>query len=94
MVLSLVLAPALSAAGPGAVPEKVIDNELVVSTLGQDGSIEGMQVLNHIRVFGEGTYPVQDTSRFKLASIRKKDGSEKKKYSDSQINLKFNTQGV
>lgn len=93
MVLSLVLAPALSAAGPGAVPEKVIDNELVVSTLGQDGSIEGMQVLNHIRVFGEGTYPVQDTSRFKLASIRNLYGSEKINYSDSQINVNLDAKG-
>lgn len=93
MVLSLVFAPALSAAGPGAAPEKVIDNELVVSTLGEDGSIIGMQVLNQIRVFGEGTYSVEDSSRYKLSSIRNLYSSEKINLSDSKIGMNIDSRG-
>lgn len=93
MVLSLVFVPALSAAGPGAVPEKVIDNELVVSTLGEDGSITGMQVLNQIRVFGEGPYSVEDSSRFKLSSIRNLYSTEKINFSDSKISVNMDARG-
>jgi len=93
MALSLVFVLPLSAAGPQGAPEKVIDNELVISTLGEDGSIVGMQVLNQIRVFGDGSFSVQDTSKFKLSSIRNLYGSEKINYSDGKIDVNLSSSG-
>jgi hypothetical protein len=93
MVLSLVLVLPLSAAGSGATPENIIDNELVVSTLGEDGTITGMQVLNHIRVFGEGAYSIEDSSRFKLSSIRNLYSSDKINLSDGKINMNITAEG-
>ncbi len=93
MVLSLVLVLPLSAAGSGAAPENIIDNELVVSTLGEDGTITGMQVLNHIRVFGEGAYSIEDSSRFKLSSIRNLYSSDKINLSDGKINMNITAEG-
>lgn len=93
VALSLVFVPPLSAAAPGAAPEKVIDNELVVSTLGDDGSIVAMKVLNQIRVFGDGTYSIQDSSKFKLSSIRNLYGSEKINYSDNNLDVSVSASG-
>jgi X-X-X-Leu-X-X-Gly heptad repeat protein len=71
----LVFAPLATAQGPA--PGKIFDNELVVAQLDDNGQISSMQVLNHVRVFGEGQFSIQDSSRFKLASVRNLYGSEK-----------------
>ncbi|NLB51676.1 MAG: hypothetical protein GX808_01900 [Syntrophomonadaceae bacterium] len=75
VVLMLVFAPLATAQGPA--PGKIFDNELVVAQLDDNGQISSMQVLNHVRVFGEGQFSIQDSSRFKLASVRNLYGSEK-----------------
>ena len=93
VVLSLVFVPPLSAAAPQAAPEKVIDNELVVSTLGGDGSIVAIKVLNQLRVFGDGSYSIQDSSKFKLSSIRNLYGSEKINYSGDKVNVNISASG-
>lgn len=89
MALSLVFVSTLSAAAPAAAPSKILDNELVISAIGDDGQISSMQVLNHMRVFGDGSYAIQDSSRFKLSSVRNLYGSEKVVMGDGKLNLNF-----
>jgi X-X-X-Leu-X-X-Gly heptad repeat protein len=75
VILMLVFAPLATA--QETAPEKIIDNELVVAQLDDNGQISSIQVLNHVRVFGEGKFSIQDSSRFKLASVRNLYGNEK-----------------
>ncbi len=75
VVLMLVFAPVATAQGPA--PDKILDNELVLSQLDDNSQISSIQVLNHVRVFGEGQYSIQDSSKYKLASVRNLYGSEK-----------------
>jgi len=94
MALSLVLAPALTAtAAQGPAPQKILDNELVVSNFGDDGNIAEMQVLNHLRVFGNGTYNIDDNSQYKLASVRNLYGSEKITIKDNRLGIKVSPKG-
>jgi len=94
MALSLALAPALTAtAAQGPAPQKILDNELVVSNFGDDGKIAEMQVLNHLRVFGNGTYNIDDTSQYKLASVRNLYGSEKITVKDNRLGIKVSPKG-
>lgn len=87
----LVLAPvfAASSAGTGSVGQ-VQDNELVVSTLGEQGTVEDIQVLSHVRVTGSGNITVQDQSKFKLASVRNLYGSEKIVQNGNSLGMNFN----
>ena len=94
MALSLALAPALTAtAAQGPAPQKILDNELVVSNFGDDGKIAEMQVLNHLRVFGNGTYNIVDNSQYKLTSVRNLYGSEKITTKDNHLNIKVSPKG-
>lgn len=83
MALCLVMAPAVTANGQ-ANPEKIVDNELVLSTLNDNGEIASMQVLNHLRVFGKGSVTIEDKTDFKLSSVRNL-------YSTDKITLQNNT---
>lgn len=87
----LVLAPvfAASSAGAGSI-NQVQDNELVVSTLGEEGIVDEIQVLSHLRVTGSGNVTVQDQSKFKLESVRNLYGSEKIAQNGSSLGMNFN----
>lgn len=91
LAILLLLAPALSAvgAGTGSV-EKMQDNELVLSTLDDSGNIGGIQILSHVRIFGNGNVSVQDPSKFNLASVRNLYGSEKIAQQDGKISYSMN----
>lgn len=91
VVLMLVFAPVASAQGPA--PQKVLDNELVISQLDDNGKISSMQVLNHVRVFGEGDFVIQDSSKYKLASVRNLYGSEKIKQDENNLAIPFSITG-
>lgn len=93
MVLSLVFAPALSAASPGSAPQKILDNELVVTQLDDEGKVDSIQVLNHLRVFGDGAYSVEDSSKFKLSSVRNLYSPDKVVASDNKLNLAVSSGG-
>lgn len=91
VVLMLVFAPVATAQGPA--PQKVLDNELVISQLDDNGKISSMQVLNHVRVFGEGDFVIQDSSKYKLASVRNLYGSEKIKQDENNLAIPFSITG-
>lgn len=86
----LVLAPVMTAnsANVGNVTQ-VQDNELVVSTLNDAGSIDAIKVLSHMRVSGSGNATVQDQSKYKLSSIRNLYGSEKINQNGESIGVNF-----
>lgn len=67
LVFCLVFAPSQAVAQN---PAKVIDNELVIFQLDDDGKIKGVNVLNHIRVFGTGQYVIEDQTGYKVSSLR------------------------
>ncbi|SHG94824.1 hypothetical protein SAMN02745221_01333 [Thermosyntropha lipolytica DSM 11003] len=68
LVFCLVFMPAQVALGQ--TPSKVIDNELVITQLGDNGQIQDIKVLNHIRVFGKGQYVIEDNAGYKVSSLR------------------------
>ena len=89
VVLMLVFAPIATAEGPA--PDKILDNELVISQLDENSQISSIQVLNHVRVFGEGQYSIQDSSKYKLASVRNLYGKEKIAQDESNnLTIPFN----
>jgi X-X-X-Leu-X-X-Gly heptad repeat protein len=93
LAMLLILAPVISASSAVAGNvAKMQDNELVLSTLDDSGSISGIQVLSHMRVVGNGDVTIQDPSKFKLSSVRNLYGTEKISQKDGQINytLKLN----
>lgn len=93
LAMLLILAPVISASSAVAGnAAKMQDNELVLSTLDDSGSISGIQVLSHMRVVGKGDVTIQDPSKFKLSSVRNLYGTEKISQKDGQINytLKLN----
>ncbi len=85
----LVLAPVFSAYGATGNVSKVQDNELVVSTLNDEGTIDGIQVLSHMRVTGSGNVTVEDQSKYKLKSVRNLYGSEKISQKDGMLGVNF-----
>jgi len=85
----LVLAPVFSAYGATGNVSKVQDNELVVSTLNDEGTIDGIQVLSHMRVVGSGNVTVEDQSKYKLKSVRNLYGSEKISQKDGMLGVNF-----
>ena len=86
----LVLAPVLAAnsANAGNITQ-VQDNELVVSTLNDAGSIDGISVLSHMRVSGSGNATVQDQSKYKLSSVRNLYSSEKITQNGGSLGVNF-----
>jgi len=88
----LILAPVLTAYSASGV-EKVQDNELVISTLGDNGSINDIQVLSHLRLFGSGTASVVDGSNYKLSSVRNLYGKEKIEQSSNKLDISMNLTG-
>ncbi|MBO8159311.1 hypothetical protein [Thermosyntropha sp.] len=68
LTLYLVFMPSQAALSQGTA--KVIDNELVVTQLDDNGQVKDIKVLNHIRVFGKGQYTIEDQTGFKLSSLR------------------------
>ncbi len=86
----LILAPVFSAysADAGAVA-KVQDNELVVSTLNDAGTIDDIKVLSHMRVSGSGNVTIEDQSKYKLSSVRNLYSSEKIKQKDGALGVNF-----
>lgn len=86
----LVLAPVFSAYGAAAGNvSKVQDNELVISTFNDEGIIDGIQVLSHMRVSGNGNVTVEDKSQYKLKSVRNLYGSEKISQKDGSLGINF-----
>ncbi|HNX93074.1 MAG TPA: hypothetical protein PKI17_06075, partial [Syntrophomonas sp.] len=91
LALLLMLAPIVSANGASAGGvEKMQDNELVLSALDDSGNISGIQILSHVRIFGNGNVSVQDPSKFNLASVRNLYGSEKIAQQDGKISYSMN----
>lgn len=88
--LSLVLAPALSALGATSNTEKIQGNELVISTLDEKGAISSIQVLTHLRAFGNGTASIQEDRNFKVSSVRNLYGNEKLSVKDSKLSVNIN----
>lgn len=68
LALCLVFMPCQAALSQ--TPAKVIDNELVITQLGDNGQIQDVKVLNHIRVFGQGQYVIEDTAGYKVSGLR------------------------
>lgn len=90
--LTLLLAPVMTAYSANGA-EKVQDNELVISTLGDNGSIEDIQVLSHLRLFGSGTASIADGSNYKLASVRNLYGKEKIEQKSDTLNINMKLTG-
>lgn len=89
VVMMLVIAPTATAQGPA--PDKILDNELVISQLDDNGQISSISVLNHVRVFGEGQFSVEDSSKYKLASVRNLYGNGKiTQDENNNLTLPFN----
>ncbi|HZK43315.1 MAG TPA: hypothetical protein VFC73_03420, partial [Syntrophomonadaceae bacterium] len=89
MALSLIIVPIASANGQGNI-EKIIDNELVISNFNDDGEIGGIQVLNHMRVFGKGNHVIKDKSNYNLSSARNLYSTDKVNIQNNTIQLKAN----
>lgn len=89
MALCLVMAPAVTANGQ-ANPEKIVDNELVLSTLNDNGEIASMQVLNHLRVFGQGSFTIEDKTGYKLSSVRNLYSTDKVTVQNNTLKVKAN----
>ncbi|CFX62107.1 Uncharacterized [Syntrophomonas zehnderi OL-4] len=90
LALLLVMAPVFSVNGAGgANVSKVQDNELVISTLNDTGSIDDIKVLSHMRVSGNGNVTIQDQSQYKLKSVRNLYGSEKITQKDGALGINF-----
>ena len=88
----LILAPVLTAYSSSGV-EKVQDNELVISTLGDNGSINDIQVLSHLRLFGSGSASIEDGSNYKLSSVRNLYGKEKIEQKSNKLDISMNLTG-
>ncbi len=87
VVLMLVFAPVATAQGPA--PDKILDNELVISQLDDNSEISSISVLNHVRVFGQGQFSIQDSSKYKLASVRNLYGNEKITQDGNNLTIPF-----
>jgi hypothetical protein len=83
----LVFAPVATAQGPA--PDKILDNELVISQLDDNSEISSISVLNHVRVFGQGQFSIQDSSKYKLASVRNLYGNEKITQDGNNLTIPF-----
>lgn len=88
VIMMLVLAPVATAQGPA--PDKILDNELVISQLDDNGQISSISVLNQVRVFGEGQFTIEDSSKYKLTAVRNLYGGEKITQSDNKLTIPFN----
>lgn len=86
----LMFAPAITAYGQGNAVQEIQDNELVISSLGDNGNISDVKVLSHLRISGEGTVSIQDKSRYSLSSIRNLYSREKIEQKDASLDINAN----
>lgn len=93
LALALLVGPSLSVYGQNAEQSKVYDNELVISTLDDNGNIEAIKVLDHLRLFGNGPTDIQDVSKFQLVSARNLYSTNKVQLKDGNLGLKTNISG-
>jgi len=93
LALSMILAPVMTAYSASGL-DKVQDNELVISTLGDNGSIDDIQVLSHLRLFGSGTASIEDGSNYKLSSVRNLYGKEKIEQKDNKLSISMSLNGA
>lgn len=93
LVFALVAAAPLAAFGAGGTVSQIKDNELVLTTLDASGNISEIQVLNHLRINGDGQVQVTDKSAYGLTSIRNLYGREKLIASDGQLVINTQVKG-
>ncbi len=93
LAFALVAAP-LVAYGAGGTVSQIKDNELVITSLDANGNVSGIQVLNHLRVSGEGAVQITDKSAFKLSSVRNLYGRDKIAISDGQVVVNTELKGL
>jgi len=87
--LLLILNPATIFAGD----IQVEDNELVVVNLNNDSEISAVQILNHLKLAGEGTVELEDQSQIPLKEIRELYGAAKLTQADGKIKLNTSVSG-
>jgi len=92
--LLLVAANPLAAFSAGGTVSGVKDHELVLTTLDTDGKVSGIQVLNHLRISGEGQVQVKDKTAYRLTSLRNLYGREKLGVQDGQITISTQVEGL
>lgn len=88
LALALMIGPALSIYGQNSVQPKIYDNELVISTLDDNGQVAAIKVLDHLRLFGSGPVDIQDISKFQLDSARNLYSTDKIQQKDGAVGLK------
>jgi hypothetical protein len=92
--LLLVAANPLAAFSAGGNLSGIKDNELVLTTFDANGNVSGIQVLNHLRISGEGQVQVTDKSAYSLTSLRNLYGKEKLVVQDGQIAINTQVEGL
>lgn len=85
LVMVMAFAPVAFAAGEAGNIEKIQDNELVLTTLNDQGDAAGVKVLSHLRFFGEGSISLEDGSNYELKSIKNLYGKEKIEQKDGKL---------
>ena len=85
LTFALVAAPLMSCTAAGGSISQIKDNELVIAALDGEGKVSGIQVLDHLRVLGEGSVQVTDKSAYKLKSARNLYGKEKARETEKKI---------
>lgn len=90
VMFAFILAPISSACSQESNPEKIQDNELVVSKLDDSGEIQEMQVLNHMRIFGSGNYLINDGKNYDISSVRNLYSTDKIEPKDGHLSLQGN----
>ena len=93
LVFALVAAAPLAAFGAGGTVSQIKDNELVLTTLDANGNVSGIQVLNHLRINGEGMVQVTDKSAYGISSVRNLYGKEKVVAGDGQLVINTQVKG-
>lgn len=74
----------------GNSPITVQNNEMVISTLDNDGSIANIQVLSHLRASGSGTATIVEEQAFGLSSVRNLYGGGKVSLQDNKLSATIN----
>lgn len=92
LVAALMVGPTLSVCGQNAATQ-IHDNELVITTLDDNGKIAGIKVLDHLRVFGSGQVSIQDKYSLNLNSARNMYGTEKIQFQNGSLALNTNIPG-
>lgn len=93
LVFALVAAAPLAAFGAGGTVSQIKDHELVLTTLDGNGNVSGIQVLNHLRINGEGQVQVADKVAYGISSVRNLYGKEKLVAGDGQLVINTEVKG-